>query len=300
MSDFRSRLAGLPVLGLGVSTEYGASLAAGALDPMQLRREHPAYAGFLEVGVELSKGLDAPARAWAATGAPTTYHFLDINLDEPEDLDATWMTGVRALCEVLRPAWICGDAGLWHFGRRDRGHMLLLPPVLIAEAVAPMAEGIVALRAATGLEVLPENPPGTAFVGDLHLLEFFARVAEAADTGLLLDCAHLAMYQRLTGRAPLDGLDHLPWDRVIELHVAGGREHEQDGFRWIEDEHGPELLPDTWAIAQVAMRRASNLRAVVVECERNPIPAVLPLFARVVAELPASMRAVSADRSTIP
>ena len=300
MSDFRSRLAGLPVLGLGVSTEYGASLAAGALDPMQLRREHPAYAGFLEVGVELVKGLDAPARAWAAAGAPTTYHFLDINLDEPEDLGATWLAGVRALCEALRPAWLCGDAGLWHFGRRDRGHMLLLPPVLIAEAVAPMAEGIMALRAATGLEVLPENPPGTAFVGDLHLLEFFARVAEAADTGLLLDCAHLAMYQRLTGREPLDGLDHLPWDRVIELHVAGGREREQGGFAWVEDEHGPELLPDTWAIAQAALRRASNLRAVVVECERNPIAAVLPLFARVAAELPAHMRAVSADRSEDP
>ena len=300
MSDFRSRIAGLPVLGLGVSTEYGASLAAGALDPMQLRREHPAYASFLEVGVELVKGLDAPARAWAAAGAPTTYHFLDINLDEPEDLDATWLAGVRALCAELRPAWICGDAGLWHFGRRDRGHMLLLPPVLIAEAVAPMAEGIVALRAATGLEVLPENPPGTAFVGDLHLLEFFARVAEAADTGLLLDCAHLAMYQRLTGREPLDGLDHLPWDRVIELHVAGGREREHDGFAWVEDEHGPELLPDTWAIAQAALRRASDLRAVVVECERNPIAAVLPLFARVAAELPRHMAAVSADRSKDP
>jgi len=300
MSDFRSRLAGLPVLGLGVSTEYGASLAAGALDPMRLRREHPAYAGFLEVGVELVKGLDAPARAWAAAGAPTTYHFLDINLDEPEDLDAGWLAGVRALCDTLRPAWLCGDAGLWHFGRRDRGHMLLLPPILIAESVAPMAEGIAALRAATGLEVLPENPPGTAFVGDLHLLEFFARVAEAADTGLLLDCAHLAMYQRLTGRAALDGLDHVPWDRVIELHVAGGSEREHDGFAWVEDEHGPELLPDTWAIAQVAMRRASNLRAVVVECERNPIAAVLPLFARVAAVLPTYMRTVSSDRSIDP
>ncbi len=300
MNDFCSRVRTLPALGLGVSTEYGASLAAGALDPAQLRREHPLYGGFLEVGVELSKGLDAAAQAWAAAGAPTTYHFLDINLDEPEDLAPAWVAGVRALCEVLRPAWICGDAGLWHFGARDRGHMLLLPPVLVAEAVAPMAAGIVALREAVGLEVLPENPPGTAFVGNMHLLEFFARVAEAADTGLLIDCAHLAMYQRLTGRQPCDGLDHVPWDRVVELHVAGGREVEDGGFAWVEDEHGPELLPDTWAIAQTALRRASNLRAVVVECERNPIPAVLPLFARVAAELPPHLRPVPGDSPERP
>ena len=290
MADFLTRVTRLPTLGLGVSTEYGASLADGALDPALLRREHPSCARFLEVGVEVVKGLDAPARAWAASGAPTTYHFLDVNLDEPEDLDPAWVAGLRGLCEVLRPAWICGDAGLWHFGRRERGHMLLLPPVLIAEAVAPMAAGIVALRAASGLEVLPENPPGTAFVGDLHLLEFFARVAEAADTGLLLDCAHLAMYQRLTGHAPLDGFDHVPWDRVVELHVAGGREREVDGFCWVEDEHGPELLPDTWAIVQAALERAVNLRAVVVECERNPIAAVLPLFAAVHERLPARLR----------
>jgi len=295
VADFLARVQQLPVLGLGVSTEYGASLAAGALDPAALRRAAPEFAGFLEVGVEVAKGLDAPARAWADAGWPTTYHFLDINLDEPEDQDAAWLAGVRACVAALRPAWLCGDAGMWHFGRRDRGHMLLLPPVLIAEAVAPLAAGIRALRAATGLEVLPENPPGSAFVGDLHLLEFFARVAEAADTGLLLDCAHLAMYQRLTGRDALDGLDHVPWDRVVELHVAGGRERDADGFRWVEDEHGVELLPDTWAIARAALARARNLRAVVVECERNPLPAVLPLFTRVAAELPTHMRPVPRD-----
>ncbi len=284
----------LPRLGLGVSTEYGAGSTPGVLDPLALRRDHPQYAGFLEVGVEVARGIDRDATAWAASGAPTTYHFLDLNLDEPEDQDPQWLAGLQELCATLQPAWICGDAGMWHFGRRDRGHMLLLPPVLVAEAVAPMAAGIASLRAATGLEVLPENPPGSVFVGDLHLLEFFARVAEAADTGLLLDCAHLAMYQRLCGHAPGDGLDLVPWDRVVELHVAGGKERVVDGFAWIDDEHGPELLPDTWEIAQVALARATNLRAVVVECERNPIAAVLPLFAAVHAALPAALQAVTA------
>jgi uncharacterized protein (UPF0276 family) len=289
--DFLARLAALPRLGLGVSTEYGATQQDGALDPAELHRVRPDYAGFLEIGVEVVKGLDPAATAWAAAGRATTYHFLDINLDEPEDLDPAWLARVRALVDRLRPAWMCGDAGLWHFGRRDRGHMLLLPPVLIAEAVAPMAAGIAALRDATGLEVLPENPPGTAFVGDLHLLEFFARLADAADTGLLLDCAHLAMYQRLAGLDPLAGFDHVPWDRVVELHVAGGSERDHAGFRWVEDDHGPDLLPDTWAIAEHALARARNLRAVVVECERNPLAVALPLFARVAAALPSHLRA---------
>ncbi len=77
----------LPRLGLGVSTEYGAASSDGALDPLALRDAHPAFGGFLEVGIEVSKGLDADAAAWVDSGAPCTYHFLDVNLDEPEDLD---------------------------------------------------------------------------------------------------------------------------------------------------------------------------------------------------------------------
>lgn len=281
MPDFATRVHALPRLGLGVSTEYGASKADGALDPAELRALHPTFASFLEVGVETIKGLDESASAWARAGHPATYHFLDINLDDPDDFDAPWLASMRALIAALHAAWLCGDAGLWHFGRRDRGHMLLLPPVLVPEAVAPLAAGIRTLRAATGLEVLPENPPGTAFVGTMHLLEFFARVAESADTGLLIDCAHLAMYQRLAGHDPLTAFDHVPWDRVVELHIAGGSEHHDGNFTWVEDDHGTAVLPDTWTIATEAVARATNLRAVVVECERNPIPATLPLFARV-------------------
>jgi uncharacterized protein (UPF0276 family) len=277
-------MSALPRLGLGISTEYGARRQAGALDPRALRAEHPELARFLEVGVEVASGLDDDARAWVADGGATTYHFLDVNLDEPADFDARWLAAVRETAAALRPAWMCGDAGLWHFGTRDRGHMLLLPPVLVPESVGPMAEGIARLREATGLEVLPENPPGAIFVGPMHVLEFFARLAEAADTGLLLDCAHLAMFQRARGLPWDAGLDGFAWDRVIELHVAGGSERAVEGLGFVEDDHGAHVLPDTWAIFEEALRRATSLRAVVVECERNPIPAVLPLLRRVAGQ----------------
>ncbi len=277
--SFQARVRDLPVLGLGVSTEYGAA-SPETLDVMALRREHPAWGGFLEVGVEAAKGLDPVAQAWAQSGWPTTYHFLDVNLDEPEDLDPDWLDSVRELITVLSPAWLCGDAGLWHFGPRERGSMLLLPPILTDDGATRMAQGIVALREATGLEVLPENPPGTVFLGDLHLLDFFARVADRADTGLLLDLAHLGIYQQATGRALTDGLDHLPRDRVVEVHVAGGLRRDTQGFPWIEDDHTPDVLPETWALYDALVPTLPNLKAVVFECERNPLDACKPGLTR--------------------
>lgn len=284
--SFAARVRGLPLLGLGLSTEYGAADGPGALDPLALRAAWPKRASFLEVGVEVGKGLDRHAAAWASAGLPTTYHFLDVNLDEPDDFDAAWLDQVRAIAASLRPAWLCGDAGLWHVGPRDRGSMLLLPPILTAASATAMADGVRVLRDATGLEVLPENPPGAAFVGDLHLLDFFARVADEADTGLLVDVAHLLIYQRARGGSVFDGIDGLPLDRVVEVHVAGGVERvTPDGYAWIEDDHSPNVLPGTWALLEHIVARAPNLKAVVFECERNPAPSLDSAFERLEATL---------------
>lgn len=284
-APFSERVLRLPHLGLGVSTEYGAAGAQGALNVAALRRQHPDFAQFLELGIEASKGLDADAEAWVARGLPCTYHFLDINLDEPEDFDPRWLDAMNALIHRTRPAWLCGDAGLWHFGPRDRGHMLLLPPVLSGDSAKALAAGIVRLRAATGLEVLPENPPGHLFLGDLHLLDYFGRVCEAADTGLLLDAAHLAIYQRAQGHAPTTGLDGLDLSRVVEIHVAGASARSVDGLTVFEDDHTPAVLADTWAILDAVAPHAPNLRAVVFECERNPVEAVVPVFAQLARRL---------------
>ncbi|MEC8025529.1 MAG: DUF692 family multinuclear iron-containing protein [Myxococcota bacterium] len=279
--SFLERVSALPTLGIGVSTEYGAFRSETGLDIHRLQQRHPEFAAFLEVGVETLKGLDEDAQAWVMSSLPTTYHFLDVNLDEPSDFDDAWMASVHRLKEQLRPAWMCGDAGLWHFGARERGHMLLLPPILSAESAKAMAAGIQHLRQAMALEVLPENPPGRVFLGDLHLLEFYAQVCDHADTGQLLDCAHLAVYQRQMGYEPLDGLADFPLDHIVELHVAGGSLQSHDGFEFIEDDHSVNVLDATWEIFEHVVPRCPNLKAVVFECERNPLEDCLPGFTRI-------------------
>ena len=62
---FLERVKALPFLGIGVSTEFGAFRADGALNLSELHRRYPQFARFLEVGVEVVKGLDDDARNWA-------------------------------------------------------------------------------------------------------------------------------------------------------------------------------------------------------------------------------------------
>jgi uncharacterized protein (UPF0276 family) len=277
-APFAERCAQLPRLGIGISTEYGAGRAG--LDVLALRRAHPAYAQFLEVGIDLERGLDEDSRAWVEAGWPVTYHFLDANLEESESLDDAWMHDARTTAHWLGAAWLCGDAGLWHLGPRDRGHGVLMPPILSEESADEMARNVVRLRRATGFEVLPENPPAHVYLGELHLLDYFARVGAAADCGLLLDVAHLAIYQRFAGCAPLEGLERFPLERVVEVHVAGASEFVQGGRRFVDDNHSPEPLPETWLLLEHVLARAPALRAIVYECERNRVEDVLPRFER--------------------
>ena len=110
-------------------------------------------------------------------------------------------------------------------------------------------------------------------------------MCDAADTGLLLDAAHLAIYQRAQGHAPTTGLDGLDLSRVVEIHVAGASTRSVEGLMVFEDDHTPAVLADTWAILDAVAPHAPNLRAVVFECERNPVAAVVPVFAELARRL---------------
>lgn len=283
-APFSERVTALPWLGLGISTEYEAGKAG--LNPLALHRAHPELVQFLEVGADLERGVDADARAWAAAGLPSTYHFLDVNLEEGEDLDRAWTAATVASARALHAAWLCGDAGLWHIGMRDLGHGVLMPPVLEPDSAAEMARNVRRLRNWSGMEVLPENPPAHVYLGRMHLADYFASVAEQADCGLLLDAAHLAAYQVVAGHDPLEALDRFPAERIVEMHVAGGRRFEHEGERFVEDDHGVDVLDETWAIVDELIPRAVNLRALVFECERNRAEQVLPTFERLKAMLP--------------
>lgn len=271
-------LASLPRLGVGISAEPGS--AAHGIDAVALAGAHRGLLHFVEYGSDVARGVDEHVRRWVAGGGATTYHFLDLNLEDPADADDDWLRATGAAAREIGAAWLCGDAGLWHFGARERGTQMLLPPILTRDSADACAESIHTIEAATGMRLLPENPPGAFFVGDLHILDYFARVADQSGCGLLLDCAHLAMFQRLRGLPATAGLDGFPLDRVVELHVAGGAPVDVEGLALVDDAHGPEPLPDTWQIVEAVLPRASNLRAIVYECEKNPVDEVLGNFAR--------------------
>ena len=283
-SAMAQRLDALPYLGVGISGEYGVR---PTIDPSAFDEQHPGLIHVVEFGTDTDRGVDASILRWVDSGRPATYHFLDVNFEELEDLDPGWLDETADFARRLGTPWLCGDSGMWHFGPRDRGHGLLLPPILTLDSAKRTAESIAIVQERTGLPVFPENPPSLYFLGDLHILDYFAAVSEHGACGLLLDTAHLSIYQRALGLDPLERLQDFPLDRIVEMHVAGGGEAvTPDGYRYLDDDHRAEVHPDTWKIVEYVLPRAPRLKSLIYECEHNDPATTIETFGRLNALFP--------------
>lgn len=261
----RMRKEELPWIGIGVATEYVGENSAF----LRLHKEYPDLVQFVEYGGTVELGLDEGISNWVRSGHPATYHYLDINLGYGPPLPADWCEATAELARQIRAPWICGDIGVWYYGRRLVKNVMLTHPILSLDSVAETADAIRELEERTGFNCFPENPPSHVFVGGMHLLDYFARLTEQADCWITLDCAHLLMYQYAHNCDPLTALDGFPLDRVGEIHIAGGTLLELDRERYVIDSHIPQILPDTWTIVDYVLPRASNLRAICLEAEEQ-------------------------------
>jgi len=100
--------------------------------------------------------------------------------------------------------------------------------------------------------------------------EFVARVAEAADCGILLDLHNIWANQRNGRQSVGDYVEQLPLERVWEIHVSGGHFHR--GF-WI-DSHTGNVPLDLLELAARMVPRLPNLKAIIFELVPSGVPTI--------------------------
>src|SRR5262249_56728639 len=120
MPTFAQRVERLPRLGVGISGEF--DIAAKGIDACWMKQRYPGLVHFYEYGGDLERGLDDGVRRWAAAGEPTTYHFLDINLEERLDLDRRRLPVTQELAGEVNASSLWRRAGRWPFGSLLSAH----------------------------------------------------------------------------------------------------------------------------------------------------------------------------------
>ncbi|GAA0984087.1 hypothetical protein GCM10009555_057170 [Acrocarpospora macrocephala] len=162
---------------------------------------------------------------------------------------------------LLQAPWASEHLSFNRLHGTDLG--FLLPPVQSEEGIALAVENIRALRERLPVPFAFET--GVSYLrpqaGELSDGTFFAAIARAADCGILLDLHNLWANERNGRQAALDVVAELPLERVVEVHLAGGREYA--GY-WVDAHSGP-VPPEVLDIARQVIPRLPNLKAVVYE-----------------------------------
>jgi len=105
--------------------------------------------------------------------------------------------------------------------------------------------------------------------------EFLARLATDADCGLLLDVNNVYVSAVNHDFDPDAYLDGLPYERVVQIHLAG---HTDAGTHLI-DTHDRPVIPAVWALYARALERAGPVSTLLEWDDK------LPPFPQLQAEL---------------
>jgi uncharacterized protein len=175
------------------------------------------------------------------------------------DLRANWIS------EHLAFNRVADESGSWNAN-------LLLPPRQTLAGVDTALNSIRNLAACmpaplaieTGVSYLRRLPD------ELPDGEFVARVAEAADCGILLDLHNVWSNDRNGRQSIGDYIEQLPLERVWEVHLSGGHFHR--GF-WLDSHTGTVPL-DLLELAARIVPRLPSLKAIIFELVPSSLPRI--------------------------
>lgn len=260
-----------PFLGLGLgidvhsqSPDWRKLLQKPGKGSSAKKTAGPAF-DYLEVYTRGEPGLAKQVRE-AARGLPLVYHHEGLDLVYPRPPRDSAVAACDENMRILGAPWCVEELAY----RRLDGRYLdfFMPAILTEDSLRTTVTNLRLVNEQVSAPVVPENAPYQLPVGDMHILEFLARVSELAEVPVVLDLGHLYSFQLCRGLEPLDKIDSFPLDRVIELHVAGAALLVRDGIQIYEDLHGAaEIPPVSLEMLAELAPRCPNLRAVTIEIE---------------------------------
>jgi uncharacterized protein (UPF0276 family) len=179
-----------------------------------------------------------------ADSYPTAMHGVSLSIGSTDPLDRTYLAELRALRDRTRARWV-SDHLCWT-GVAGKNTHDLLPMPYTEEALRHVVDRVRHVQDYLGAPLALENP--STYVefsgGSMREWEFLARLAEEADCALLLDVNNVFVSAYNHGFDPGTYLASIPFDRVVQLHVAGHTNHETH----IVDTHIGPVKDDVWRL----------------------------------------------------
>lgn len=175
---------------------------------------------------------------------PVVQHGVSLAIGSPDPLDFTYLKKLKDLTKITKTPWV-SDHLCW--GRLPGAHYHDLLPLPYTQSVIDyVAERARIVQDYLELPFALENLSSyVAFTQDqMTEWEFYSAVVEKADIFMMLDVNNIYVSSRNHGFDPMDYVNYIPMERVIQIHLAGHTDH--GGY--VLDTHDNYVRDEVWEL----------------------------------------------------
>jgi uncharacterized protein (UPF0276 family) len=251
---------GLPYLGLGIGLRSGhyAYLEAHRprVDWFEVIPEN-----FMDSGGRARHVLERLAESY-----PLVAHGVSLSIGSTDPLDFDYLARIKRFAARINAAWV-SDHVCWT-GVAGLNTHALIPIPFTEESLAHVVGRVKAVQEFLERPLVLENPSSYVDYAASTMSEwqFLARLAQAAECGLLLDINNVYVSSVNHEFDPLDYLRALPHERIVQMHLAG----HADMGNYIADTHDRPVAEPVWELYGAAIELTGPVSTLLEWDDRLP------------------------------
>jgi uncharacterized protein (UPF0276 family) len=195
-----------------------------------------------------------------------------MSLGGTDPLDIEYLRSIKRLVRDYEPVQVSDH--LCFSSHASHQYHDLLPLPYTEEALRHVEGRIRQVQDFLGMRILVENVSSYLTYGHSSLgeAEFLAALTEMSDCNLLLDVNNAYVNEVNHGDPARNFLQHLPLDRIREIHLAGY----EDKGDYLIDAHNNPVADPVWALYRDTIQQLPEA-PVLIEWD-NDIPSLETLF----------------------
>lgn len=173
-------------------------------------------------------------------------HGVALAIGSPDPLNFSYLKKLKALTRLTKTPWV-SDHLCW--GKLEGAHFHdLLPLPYTKEVIDHVVERAKIVQDYLELPFALENLSSyVAFVEDqMPEWEFYTEIVEKAGIFMMLDVNNIYVSSRNHGFDPFEYTKHIPFEKVIQIHVAGHTDHGD----YVLDTHNDYVREEVWRLYQ--------------------------------------------------
>lgn len=219
---------------------------------------------------------------------PIVMHGVSMNIGSADPLDMDYLAELRKLRDRCGAVFI-SDHLCWT-GVGGKNLHDLLPMPYTEEALEHLVPRIQQVQDFLGMPLVLENPSTYLEFADSTMTEpqFLRAMTTESGCGLLMDVNNVFVCAQNHGFDPYQYLEQVPWDRVVQFHLAGHTVYETH----LLDTHSAPVCDEVWRMYARA-HELSGGRSTLLEWDAD-----IPSFEAVRAEAHKARRYRDAIPST--